>query len=200
MGQGQAVRWWMVIVGVLMAGAIATAATPTPAQSCRLGDRAAPSPDQRTFENSALGIAFQIPANYRAMLRNTGHVTFHDPTTFEFIQCLSRTGRYGTLPPHTTLEVSPGVSGQDLTQIVRRKRPWLDFYNPVFAAVDLNGRPALRYAYSHAIDRTEILSYSFLAKDGQTLLTLSGPAQDPVLTQAIATLTFLDGAIAPLQP
>ena len=189
-------KW--VVLG-LVAGAIAGFPLPAEAQVCRAGSPVAPSVETREFRSDRFGVAFQIPANYRAMLRSDGDVTFHDPATFEFIQCLTRTGRYGAIALHTTLEVSPAPEGiQDLVLLVRRKRPWVDFYRPEFVPIDLAGKATLRYRYTSEIYRTDILNYSFRSADGQTLVTLTGPASDPVLTQAIATLTFTDTVTNPV--
>ncbi|WP_008308370.1 hypothetical protein [Leptolyngbya sp. PCC 6406] len=189
MGQFWSHRWWSGAAGILGSAILLGTA---PAWACRAGTPAAPSPDSREFSSDRYGLTLDIPANYRAMLRTGGSITFHDPVSFEFIQCLVRSGRYGRVPLHPVLETYtvPPNSTLSLVDLVRRRRPWVDYYNPQFEAVELAGQPALRYEYRHEIHRVQFLNVSFLTPDGQSLLTLSGPATDPVLTTAIATLRF----------
>ena len=177
--------WAIVITG----GAIALQATPVPAESCSLARLDTPSSELRAFQNTTVGLSLGIPLNYRTMLRSSGHVTFHDPGSFEFIQCLASTGQYGEVPPYVSLEIYEAVvPDSDLLQIVRHKRPWVDYYNPEYLQIEVSGRPALQYEYTNEIYLTPIANISFLSSDGQTLITLSGPAEDPILTNALSTL------------
>lgn len=180
-----------LVVGLIMAHPI-----PTWAQSCRLDTVIAPSSEMRRFSSLDLGVSLEIPNNYRSILRNSGHITFHDPGTFEFIQCLIRRGQYGEVPPHVTLEAHRvAQSGGELREIVRRKRPWLDYYNPEYRSVNISGYPAIQYEYVHEIYPISVFNISFLSGDHQTLLTLSGPAQHPILDNALNTLE-----LSPLLP
>ena len=175
----------VVIIGV----AIARTGEPSLAQSCRLGDVEAPSTELRAFQDITLGLSLSIPTNYRTMLRSSGHITFHDPGSFAFIQCLTSTGQYGEVPLHVTLEVYKAVNpDMDLIQVVRRKRPWVDYYSPEYLPIEIEGHPALQYEYVNEIYQTSITNISFLTADKQTLITLSGPAQDPILANALSTL------------
>ncbi|MGF1523163.1 MAG: hypothetical protein ACFBSF_12680 [Leptolyngbyaceae cyanobacterium] len=159
------------------------------AQSCALKSPEAPSSELRAFRSTDLGLSLGIPINYRTMLRSSGHITFHDPSSFEFIQCLTDTGRYGEVPPYVSLEIYEAVlPDSDLIQIVRRKRPWVDYYNPEYSLIEVSGHPALQYEYLNEIYQTPIANISFFSRDGQTLITLSGPAQDPILENALSTL------------
>ena len=178
------------IFGLVFIGtAIALPPTPSLAQSCRLGELETPSNELRAFRDTTLGLSLGIPINYRTMLRSSGHITFHDPGSFEFIQCLSNTGQYGEVPPYVALEVYKAISpDMDLVQVVRRKRPWVDYYNPEYLPIEVAGRTALQYEYLNEIYQTPIANISFLSEDGQTLITLSGPAQDPILVNALSTL------------
>jgi hypothetical protein len=185
----------------LLGAAATLVLLPAWAQACTLGNLAAPSENTRLFISDRLSIAFSLPDNYRAMLRRTGHVTLHDPTTFAFLQCLARNGRYGRVPLHVTVEVAPvSVDNRhDLAQLVRYKRPWLDYYNPALTATTFAGQPALEYRYIQAITGAEIANISFLQPDGATLITVTGPSNDPVLqtvltTFELPTLNFLDSA------
>ncbi|NER84643.1 MAG: hypothetical protein F6K42_35015 [Leptolyngbya sp. SIO1D8] len=173
-----------VAIGVAIAGLPA----PTFARACRAAPLVLPSAETREFRNADLGLLLNIPNNYRSMLRSSGHITFHDPSSFEFIQCLVRTGEYGALPPYATLEIYKGViSGNNLVQIVRQKRPWVDYYSPEYTSIEVAGRPAVQYEYTHEIYQLSILNISLLSEDGQTLVTLSGPAQNPILQNALST-------------
>jgi hypothetical protein len=147
----------------------------------------------REFQVERFNVSLAIPDNYRSMLRSDGHITFHDPRTFDLIQCLARTGEYAEVPPYVALEVHPGINPQsDLVQIVRRKRPWVDFYNPEYELIKMDERWGLRYQYPHEIYPLMIANISFLTDDGTTLLTLTGPANHPILVTALATLVTDD--------
>ncbi|MEM0981149.1 MAG: hypothetical protein AAGH78_12855 [Cyanobacteria bacterium P01_H01_bin.58] len=174
-------------------GVIAIAATPeiASARSCQAVSPAAPSVETRAFMPAGLGLVVNIPSNYRSILRSSGHITFHDPHSFEFIQCLVRTGEYGAVTPYASLEVHPGVlPSRELIDIVRSKRPWVDYYSPDFVAIEAMGRPAIQYEYTNEIYGFSILNISFLSTDGNTLLTLSGPAQNPIMQNASLTLAL----------
>jgi hypothetical protein len=123
------------------------------------------------------------------MLRSTGHITFHDPASFEYIQCLVRQGEYGEVPLYVALEVYGGVTPNvELWQVIRRKRPWVDYYSPEYSPLEIGDRAALQYEYTHEIYGTVITNLSFLSADGQTLLTLSGPAAHPIMQNALSSL------------
>ena len=179
-------------MGTGMGIAIALLSVPSYAQACRLGKIVPPSPEMNTFQSEELGLSLEIPTNYRSILRNSGHITFHDPSTFEFIQCLTRTDQYGAVPPYVTLEVyQVGSPNSDLVQIVRRKRPWVDYYSPDYRPIEVQGYPAIQYEYTNEIYELPIANVSFLSEDGQTLFTLSGPAQHPILENALSTLEIV---------
>ncbi|MEO1095749.1 MAG: hypothetical protein AAFX01_12710 [Cyanobacteria bacterium J06638_28] len=180
------------VIGLALS-VLAIAALPETAvaRSCRAVSPAAPSIETRAFMPAGLGLVINIPSNYRSILRSSGHITFHDPNSFEFIQCLVRTGEYGAVPPYASLEVHPGViPSRELIDIVRSKRPWVDYYSPDFVAIEAMGRPAIRYEYTNKIYGFSILNISFLSTDGNTLLTLSGPAQNPIMQNASLTLAL----------
>lgn len=185
-------RW---VGGVSAAIAALMITVPVQAETCPQQQPVAPSPETRTFRSDRLGVRFEIPANYRAMLRNNGDITFHDAATFTLIQCQSGSGQNQSAdsPLSLTLAVSaPGPIPQSLTQHVRRDRPWLDFYNPEYVAIELAGQPALRYRYVQAIYGRPLLNVAWLAPDQQTLMTLTGGVDDPVLHQALSTLARLE--------
>lgn len=172
-------------------GALAIAALPeiASARSCQAVRPAAPSAETRAFMPAGLGLVINIPSNYRSILRSNGHITFHDPNSFEFIQCLVRTGEYGEIPPYVSLEVHQGViPTKELVDIVRFKRPWVDYYSPDFTPVEAMNRSAIQYEYTSEIYGFSILNISFLSTDGNTLLTLSGPAQNPIMQNASLTV------------
>ncbi len=198
--------WWRWIppMGVGIGIALTLLALPAIAGTCRLADPVAPSSTTRNFQSDRLGVTLTLPNNYRALLRRTGHITFHDPSSFEFLQCLARTGEYGSVPPHASLEIYPGLNGNtDLVQLVRIKRPWVDFYSPDYVPVIFAARPAIRYDYPHAIYGGVMVNLSFLSRDGKMLLTLSGLQSDPVMQHALTQVTgrspFAEGTL-PTQP
>jgi hypothetical protein len=179
-------RWGLI--GTL-AGAIALSASP--AWACQLGTPAPASPESRLFNSDRYGLSLEIPANYRSVLRNTGDITFHDPVSFVYVQCLVSRGRYGRPPLHPLLEVSPVADERlDLVELVRRRRPWVDFYQPTFEATTVDGQPAVRYEYVQEISGVPMVNLSFLSRDARQLITLAGPA-NRVTEQAIASLAFL---------
>lgn len=140
----------------------------------------------QTFSVDALGVTLEIPRNYRSMLRSSGHITFHDPHSFSFIQCLARTGEYGAVPPYVALEVHPAIDPtQSLVDLLRERRPWLDYYNPEYVASTFAGQPAVRYVYFNEIYRLEIANLTFLSQDGRTLLTLTGPTDHPIMVNVL---------------
>jgi hypothetical protein len=178
-------------LSALLGIAIALFPPAAPARTCRAGAPVVPSHTQRLFQVPALGLSLVIPSNYRSMLRSNGHITFHDPISFEYIQCLARRGEYGEVPLYVTLEIYQGViPDADLVQVIRRKRPWVDYYRPEYRPLEVAGRPMLEYEYTNEIYRTVITNLSFLSADGQTLLTLSGPKDHPIMQNALSTLEF----------
>ncbi|HEY9886819.1 MAG TPA: hypothetical protein V6D02_00360 [Candidatus Obscuribacterales bacterium] len=182
-------RNWMTIAGLCLGGAIALLPAAAIARPCERLPATPPSATLREFRVADYDLAVLIPDNYRSMLRSSGHITFHDPASFELIQCSARTGSYGEVPPYVTLEVHPGANAAaNLVAVVRVKRPWVDYYNPAYTPGVFAGRAAVRYDYTQDISRLAIANISFLAPNGQTLLTLTGPANHPILQQAIAQL------------
>ncbi|MDA0865849.1 MAG: hypothetical protein O2890_05440 [Cyanobacteria bacterium] len=173
----------------LLGVAMALMPFPAWAQVCSLGSPVEASDTNRLFVSDRLHIAFSLPDNYRAMLRRNGNITLHDPATFAFLQCLARTGRYGRIPLPVTVESAPvsNDSLQDLGQLVRHKRPWIDYYNPELTATTFLGQPALAYRYIQDISGIEIANVSFLHADGSVLITVTGPANDPVFQTLLTT-------------
>lgn len=175
----------------LLGVAIALMPFPAWAQVCSLSGPVEPSDTNRLFVSDHLQIAFSLPENYRAMLRRNGNITLHDPATFAFLQCLARTGRYGRVPLPVTIEAAPvSSSSNDLVQLVRHKRPWIDYYNPELTATTFLEQPALAYRYIQDISGIEIANISFLHADGSTLITVTGPANDPVLQTLFTTFAL----------
>ena len=176
-------------MGAAIGIALSWLPAPVLARTCQAIPLVPPSAETREFRSAELGLSLDIPSNYRSILRSSGHITFHDPSSFEFIQCLVRTGEYGAVPPYAALEVYKGVSpGTDLVQVVRQKRPWVDFYSPEYIPLEIAGRPAIQYEYTNEIYELPILNISLLSEDGQTLITVSGPTQNPILQNALSTL------------
>lgn len=164
-------------------------ASPAIARACQAVAPIPPSTELKEFRVHAFDLALAIPNNYRSMLRREGHITFHDPASFDLIQCLVRTGEYQEIPPYAALEVHAGVrSGTDLVEAIRVKRPWVDYYVPEFVPIRFGGRDALRYDYTNKIYGITISNISFLSDTGDTLLTLTGPATHPIMVNALVTL------------
>ncbi len=173
-------------VGCVMSIAMAMLPTPAFARSCRPPTPAIASPNLQPLNVEAFGLTLEIPRNYRAMLRSSGHITFHDPNSFSFIQCLARAGEYGEVPPYVALEVHPAVDPtQPLVDLIRERRPWLDYYAPEYATAEFAGQTAVRYTYFNEIYQLEIANLTFLAEDGRTLLTLTGPIDHPIMVNVL---------------
>lgn len=185
MGMQIARFFWM---GLTLGMAIALFPTAVPARNCRSATATPPSRQLKEFRVDEFDLLLGIPDNYRSMLRSDGRITFHDPSSFEFIQCLVRTGEYGEVPPYPALEVSRGVTASDLVAIVRARRPWLDYYNPEYQSVEFLGQTAIQYEYKNEIYSLTIANLSFLSQDGKTLLTLTGPADHPILMNAFTSI------------
>lgn len=176
-----------VKLGLLLGVAIAVVPVPTLAQSCRTPSPTPASTELQTFDVEALGLTLNIPSNYRSVLRVSGHITFHDPNSFAFIQCLVRTGEYGEVPPYVALEVHKQVDRTSpLLDLVRERRPWLDYYNPEYQPITFASQESLQYVYFNEIYQLEIANVSFLAPDGSTLLTLTGPVEHPIMVNALS--------------
>lgn len=182
--------------GLLLGAAMVLNPLPAAAQACALNNPVAPSEANRRFQSDRLNLAFSLPANYRAMLRRTGHITLHDPASFDFLQCLARAGRYGQVPSHVTVEIAPigNGSSDDLTRLVRHKRPWIDYYNPTFSPITFAGQPALEYRYIQDIYGLEITNISFVLTDGATLVTVTGPTRDAVLQTVVTSFELISDA------
>jgi hypothetical protein len=180
----------------LLGAAIAVLPSAALAQTCRAAPPTPASIRLIDFDIEPLGMTVAIPANYRSMLRSGGHITFHDPNSFAYIQCLVRTGESGEVPPYVALEVYPGVDHpSELIDLIRTRRPWLDYYTPAYEPVEFAGQAGLRYDYTSEIYQLAIANISFLSADGRTLLTLTGPADHPIMVAALAEI-----ATSPLDP
>lgn len=176
-------------VGLLLGCAIALVPSTAIARTCSATSQIPPSSQMREFRIEQFDLTLMIPDNYRSMLRSSGHITFHDPRSFELIQCLVRTGAYAEVPPYPALEVYQGINPQsDLVAIVRMKRPWLDYYNPDYQLIEFAGQAGLQYEYTNNIYQQRISNISFLSADGSMLLTLTGPTDHPIMVNALATL------------
>ena len=181
-------RWMPITTTVGCCAGITIALFPAAAaaRSCRATTPAIASPELQQFDVEAFGLTLEIPSNYRSMLRSSGHITFHDPNSFSFIQCLARTGEYGQVPPYVVLEVHPAVDRtRPLVELIRERRPWLDYYSPEYIDFEFGGQAAVRYTYFNEIYRLEITNVTFLAEDGRTLLTLAGPAEHPIMVNVL---------------
>ena len=177
-------------LGLLLGTAIALMPSAAIARTCQAGRPTPASTELKAFDIEQFDLTLTIPSNYRSMLRSSGHITFHDPSSFAFIQCLVRAGEYGEVPPYVALEIHPGTTSQaDLLAIVRTKRPWLDYYSPDYESIEFAGQTALLYTYINPLYELAIANISFLSADGQTLLTLTGPNDHPILTDSLLSLS-----------
>ena len=178
-------------IGLLLALAIVLTPHAAAARTCKVATLTPASGQMREFRIETFNLSLMIPSNYRSMLRNGGHITFHDPSNFELIQCLVRTGEYAEVSPYVALEVYEGINiPLDLAQIIRMKRPWLDYYNPEYQPIEFAGQRGLQYEYTNEIYQLSITNISFLSEDGRTLLTLTGPSEHPILLHALATISY----------
>jgi hypothetical protein len=177
-------------IGLMVGMAIALTPSAATARTCRAAPLVAASNQLQEFRVEKYNLSLMIPSNYRSMLRSGGHITFHDPANFALIQCLVRTGEYAEVAPYVALEVYEGASAEaDLVNLLRSKRPWLDYYNPDYQAIEFAGQTGLQYTYTNELYQLAIANISFLSEDGRTLLTLTGPADHPILVNALSTIT-----------
>lgn len=176
-----------VKLGWLLGIAVSVLPTPAFARSCRPPVVTPASLELQTFDVEQVGLTLEIPSNYRSILRTSGHITFHDPNSFAFIQCLVRTGEYGEVPPYVALEVHKQVDSElPLIDLIRQRRPWLDYYNPEYKTIEFDGQESVQYTYFNEIYQLEIANISFLSSDGRTLLTLTGPVAHPIIVNALS--------------
>ncbi|MDB9524671.1 hypothetical protein PN498_01610 [Oscillatoria sp. CS-180] len=162
---------------------------PAIARTCQAVAPILPSDELKEFRIHAFDLALNIPSNYRSMLRTDGHITFHDPGSFDLIQCLIRTGEYREIPLYAALEVHSGIAPEEeLADIIRIKRPWVDYYTPEYTPVEFAGRSGLRYEYTNELYGISISNISFLSEAGDTLLTLTGPTVHPIMADALSSL------------
>ncbi|GAB4460944.1 MAG: hypothetical protein OHK0037_09060 [Elainellaceae cyanobacterium] len=166
---------------------LGTAAWVRPAIACEYPDTVEPSRETRRYENTQLGLAFQIPANYRAMGRQGGQVSIMNPSDYLYIQCITRAG-YGEGGWFSSLELSLDAvpaGSRGLEQAIRANSTWLDSQ---IRLVTEGGKEFAVYTYTDMHDEIEIVNVAFFTADRRRLVTLSGPQDDPVFQQAIATL------------
>lgn len=178
---------WILLSGLALAAATAGSAL---AQSCPTRPAAAPAADSRTYRHPSLDIAFDIPANYRAMGLASGRVAFYDPATFEQVQCAVRNGLAVRAQPAATLDlnfVGP-LAESDLLALTQRARPWLVLYQPTYRAIAANQVPAVAYQYVHEIYGNPVSGLSFRSPNQQWLITLEGSPGNAISTLALTTL------------
>ncbi|NEQ42629.1 MAG: hypothetical protein F6K00_03320 [Leptolyngbya sp. SIOISBB] len=151
-----------VKLGWLLGITVSVLSAPAFARSCRSPAVTPASLERQTFDIEQFGLTIEIPSNYRSMLRTSGHITFHDPGSFAFIQCLVRTGEYGEVPPYVALEVHKQVdSNSPIVDLIRERRPWLDYYNPEYTTSEFDGQASVQYTYFNEIYQLEIANVSF---------------------------------------
>ncbi|GAB4135012.1 MAG: hypothetical protein Fur0046_07450 [Cyanobacteria bacterium J069] len=158
-----------------------------PAIACEYPGTVEPSRETRRYENTQLGLAFQIPANYRAMGRQGGQVSIMNPSDYLYIQCITQAG-YGEGGWFSSLELSLDAvpaGSRGLEQAIRANSTWLDSQ---IRLVTEGGKEFAVYTYTDMHDEIEIANVAFFTADRRRLVTLSGPQNDPVFQQAIATL------------
>ncbi|HEY9735976.1 MAG TPA: hypothetical protein V6D06_06825 [Trichocoleus sp.] len=178
---------WLWAVSLSLLGWVPS---PLLAQSCAYSGAIAPAPTTRTYRNSELGFAFDIPANYRAMGLANGRVAFYDPATFEYVQCAVRNGQTVRVAPAATLYVNyTPLPESNLVALTQRVRPWLVLYQPTYEPIADSAPeaaapgpiPVLRYQYVHEIYGNTVVARSFRSPNGQWLVTVEGAANSPVL-------------------
>lgn len=168
-------------------GMVGVMAGVRPAIACEYGDRVEPSRETRRYENTQLGLAFQIPANYRAMGRQGGQVSIMNPTDYDHFRCIMRSG-YGVGGWFASLELNLDTvpaGSRGLEQAIRANHTWLDSR---IRLVNEGGREFAVYSYTDHHDEIEVINVAFFTSDRRRIVTLSGPQDDPVFQQAIATL------------
>ncbi len=168
-------------------GAVGATVGVRPAIACEYGAWVEPSRETRRYENTQLGVAFQIPANYRAMGRQGGQASIMNPTNYDYIQCITRSG-YGEGGWFASVELNvDGVptGSRGLEQAIRANHTWLDSQIQLVREGD---KEFAVYTYTDHHDEIEVVNVAFFTPDRRRLVTLSGPENDPVFQRAIATL------------
>ncbi|MDG2614853.1 hypothetical protein P7L53_01215 [Thermoleptolyngbya sichuanensis XZ-Cy5] len=168
-------------------GAIGATVGVRPAIACEYGAWVEPSRETRRYENTQLGVAFQIPANYRAMGRQGGQASIMNPTNYDYIQCITRAG-YGEGGWFSSLELNLDTvpaGSRGLEQAIRANHTWLDSQ---IRLVNQGSKELAVYIYTDQHDEIEVANIAFFTPDRRRIVTISGPQDDPVFQRAIATL------------
>jgi hypothetical protein len=179
-----AARVWHFVLSLAVIGA--PVGTP-PAIACEYPDAVPPAQETRRYENSQLGLAFQIPANYRAVGMQGGNVSIMNPSSYVYIQCITRVG-YGEGGWFSSLDLSleaVPAGSRGLEQTIRANSPWI---TGRIQLVTEAGKEFALYGYTDEHDDILVMNVSYFTADRRQLVTLSGPYDDPVFQQAIATL------------
>lgn len=189
-------RWSRLFLGALVF--VGLGAGRAVAQSCPYSGPVSASLETRTYRDTTLNFAFEIPANYRAMGLSNGRVAFYDPATFDHVQCAVRRGVKPQGNPAAMLDLRSVPAGEDdLLVLTQRARPWLVLYEPTYEAVAetglaeaaaFGGIPVLRYQYVHEIYKNTVIALSFRSPNGQWLVTVEGGPTSPVLPLLFSTL------------
>lgn len=178
----------LIGLGIVVAGGISLASPP--AYGCSYTGPTTATAETRTYRHSQPSLAFEIPANYRAMGTRLGTVEFHDPATFAYIQCEVRRNPFPQLPQGTTLRVYPATAAPSLLGLVQRHQPWLVLHQPRHEPISLGEQQALISRYTHHISGAEIISLAFLSQTDNALVVLEAPASTPVIPLVLETLKF----------
>ncbi|BAU42873.1 hypothetical protein [Leptolyngbya sp. O-77] len=176
-----------LVAAIGVFGTIGATVGVRPAIACEYGAWVEPSRETRRYENTQLGLAFQIPANYRAMGRQGGQASIMNPTNYDYIQCITRAG-YGEGGWFSSLDLSvdPVPTGsRGLEQAIRANHTWLESR---IRLVNEGGKEFAVYTYTDHHDDIEVVNVAFFTADRRRIVTLSGPQDDPVFQRAIATL------------
>jgi hypothetical protein len=173
-------------IGLL--GAVGATVGVRPAIASECPDSVEPSRETRRYENTELGFAFQIPANYRAMrwVNFRDGISIVNPSTYD---CIRRIG-----PPQSAgwfwsvdLTIEPVPAGRrSLERALRAVNTFL--VNEPIQIITIDGKEVARYTYFDDHDSVEVVNLAFFTPDRRRIVTLSGPEDDPVLQRAIATL------------
>lgn len=181
-------RWMGGVVAPVMLGLISQ---PAWAQVCRMGSPTPASAETRTFENKTIGVAFDLPANYRAMSDGNGGAILLDPATFDWVQCATRAKRPYALSPRVLMEVRPApTTVSSLVAMTVLARPWLQIYNPTYTEQQVAGQSAIAYQYLNPIYKQQVANVSLLSPDGRWVVSLSGPVGDPIWQQVLTSFEF----------
>jgi uncharacterized FlgJ-related protein len=131
----------------------------------------APAKTTKEFHSRPLGIAFQIPENYRVMKLRNHAIAVMDPNTYKEMQCLQQKRILtDNIPDYVTIDTKRITAENKLAAV--NLRDYVGKYYKVkkVEAITIAGQPAVKYV---ADGMNLYTAVSFLSGDRKTLVTIS---------------------------